>query len=197
VPARGGGDLAIELFEPPPAPPAFAAELSGDARRRPAPVTVGGRVDIENPDLWPPPPAPPPLDVAILGDGPLRRAPVAIGPRRFPTLGEEHPRFALGVLWADLSPVRWLHVASEWVGVSWTFYAVLWATVGTVFVRLWDETAGAEVSGSVLSSASATPVELESGPLTLSDGHVYRGQKGQAGSDAGFCGAAFLKFKGA
>jgi hypothetical protein len=43
----------------------------------------------------------------------------------------------------------------------------------TAYIRLYDLTAGAPVDGSELSTNSTSPVWLESGPITLVDGHIY------------------------
>jgi len=64
------------------------------------------------------------------------------------------------------------------------FYLEVWllATSGTVYARLYDETAAAEVASSEVSTASATYVRLVSSALTLVDAHVYRFQLGGDGS---------------
>jgi hypothetical protein len=76
------------------------------------------------------------------------------------------------------------YVAAQMPGTFY-FEAFYRATTGTVYARLYDLTASAEVAGSVLSTALTTFQLQQTDALTLIDGHVYEGQFGNEGADAG------------
>ena len=90
------------------------------------------------------------------------------------------------VVFASLDVSPFLYVAAEYgAAVSHFFQVFLRATVGTVYARLFDVTADAEVASSEVSTTSATHVRLRTGSLTLVDGNEYVPQFGLEGSDAG------------
>lgn len=78
-----------------------------------------------------------------------------------------------------------LFTAVNWGSVSIYLEAYVRATAGTVLARLYDDTAGAAVDGSEVSSASGSFVRLRSSALTLTDGNTYRLQFGRVVSAAG------------
>lgn len=66
------------------------------------------------------------------------------------------------------------------------FYEVYWRkTVGNVYTRVYDETAAAEVSGSMMATSSADFVRGRTSALTLTDGHIYRAQLGHVNGASG------------
>ena len=80
---------------------------------------------------------------------------------------------------------KFLFTAANYgAGVSHYFEAQIRATSGTALVRLYDETSAGAVSGSTLSTTSATIVRLRSGALTLTDGNEYVAQFGKAPADS-------------
>ena len=80
-----------------------------------------------------------------------------------------------------------LFTASEWAAaVMFHVEATYRATTGTVRIRLFDLTAGAEVASSEVSTSSSTLARARSSAMTLVDGHEYRLQ---VGVDTGAAGA--------
>lgn len=88
-----------------------------------------------------------------------------------------------------------LFTASEWASaVVFHLEATFRATSGTVYVRLFDETAAAAVAGSQISTSSSTVVRQRSASaITLVNGNEYRIQVGVDGGAAGaILGASVL-----
>jgi len=78
------------------------------------------------------------------------------------------------------------YTAAEFGGTV-GFHLEVWmlATAGTVYARLYDDTAASEVAHSVVSTASGSYVRNLSSGGVLIDGHVYRFQ---LGADTGHAG---------
>ena len=72
------------------------------------------------------------------------------------------------------------------------------AVTGEVFARLWDETVGAAVSGSVISTTSSTLIRVRSGLFTgLVSGREYKIQGGRApGHEGAWKFARLLIYEG-
>ena len=70
-------------------------------------------------------------------------------------------------------------------GVTFYYEVYMRATAGTVYARLYDETVGAGVADSVLSTADASFTRLKTIGLTMTNGNTYRAQFGKIGADAG------------
>jgi hypothetical protein len=78
-----------------------------------------------------------------------------------------------------------LYTAANWAQITFYLEAYLKATTGTVYFRLYNETDGAEVLNSEVSTTSAVSTRLRTAALSMADGKVYRLQFGKSGSDAG------------
>ncbi len=82
-----------------------------------------------------------------------------------------------------------LFADAEWNDVLDFFLEVtLRATAGVAVARLFDVTAGAPVTNSVITTTSSTSVRVRSSALTLVDGNEYQIQ---FGSNVSSAGAAF------
>lgn len=78
------------------------------------------------------------------------------------------------------------YVAAKYSSSLLVYFEVfLRATTGTAHARMFDATLSAAVSGSNLSTASATHTRQRSGPLTLVDGSEYLVEFGTLPGDAG------------
>lgn len=64
--------------------------------------------------------------------------------------------------------------AANWTGTyEVRLLAYFRAVLGTVYVDLYDSTAGAQVAGSLLTTSSTSLTSYVSSALTLVDGHTY------------------------
>lgn len=78
--------------------------------------------------------------------------------------------------------VPFLYTAANWVGAAFYFEVYMKATSGTVYSRVYDVTASAEVASSELSTAETSSTQLRSSAITLTDTHVYMLQTGTTGA---------------
>ena len=69
-----------------------------------------------------------------------------------------------------------LYTAANWSNVTIVFQATMAVEIGTVYGRAYNKTDSAAVSGSEVSSVSATFERVRSGALTLTDGKTYVSQ---------------------
>ena len=99
----------------------------------------------------------------------------------------------VGITYTTLGKL-FLYTASEWAtAVVYHLEATFRATSGTVYVRLFDETAAAAVTNSEVSTSSSTVARYRSSAVTLVDGNEYRIQVGIDPSAAGaILGASVL-----
>lgn len=94
-------------------------------------------------------------------------------------------------LWRDVTGSIFLYTAVNWGAVTWYLEIVARATSAKALFRLYDVTAGAAVSNSVITlnagstGVLALPTRNRSSALTLSDGHEYRAQFGVQDGGAG------------
>jgi hypothetical protein len=90
------------------------------------------------------------------------------------------------ISWTTLNNIV-LYETAEWPsGATWYFEAVMKATTGTVYARLWDKTDSAVVADSQVDTASGTFVRVRGGsPMTLTDSHEYQAEVGKTGANAG------------
>jgi hypothetical protein len=89
-----------------------------------------------------------------------------------------------GVIYTLCGPA-FLFTAANWSSTSWYFEAYVLADTGTAYVRLYDVSATAVVSGSTVSTAAGTYARQRSGSITLTDGNEYRAQVGTKTGDQG------------
>ncbi len=88
---------------------------------------------------------------------------------------------------------RFLYTSAEWSTILDFFFEVtMTATSNEICARLYDITAAAEVSGSVLATASASQVRLRTAALTLIDGHEYQAQFGTQAATGSAAGAQLI-----
>ena len=75
---------------------------------------------------------------------------------------------------------------SKWSGDA-AFYhqAYMNAVVGILYSRIYDVTASAAVTDSLIQISGATRTLVRSSEITLTDGHVYKVQFGVAAGDSG------------
>jgi hypothetical protein len=91
----------------------------------------------------------------------------------------------LAVVWMQKGGL-WHYDAANWpTGAQIFFQASMFANTGTVHAALYDQTLGARVTASEISTASATLVRVRSAAQTLVDGNDYRVSIGQLDGDDG------------
>lgn len=78
--------------------------------------------------------------------------------------------------------VPFLYTAANWLGAAFYHEAYMKATSGTVYARIYDVTAAAEVASSEISTAETSSTRLRSLAITLTDTHVYMLQTGTTGA---------------
>jgi hypothetical protein len=95
-----------------------------------------------------------------------------------------------GLVWTSWGVPK-LFTGANWNGVTWYFESYMRAVAGTVHSRAYNETDGTALTGSELSTTSATMVRQRSGALTPTNGKEYRAQfalgAGAAGEKQGGC----------
>jgi len=98
-----------------------------------------------------------------------------------------------GLIYASLGEQQ-LFTSANWSGVSWVFQATLYnATTGTAYARAWDRTAAATVAGSDISTTATVKTRVQSGAITLVDGHEYEPQYARSvGGDGGTWGGRLI-----
>lgn len=94
------------------------------------------------------------------------------------------PSVFVSIIWTNRGGL-YEHLDALFSGLTPTFQVCMYQTTGTVYMRLYDTTAAAAVADSQIDTTSATEVIVESGPLSLTDGHVYRAQSGVVSGDGG------------
>ncbi len=102
---------------------------------------------------------------------------------------------ATTVIWTSTGPPYKLFrfTAANWrASPSWYAEAMVKATAGTARMRIWNETDGAAVADSEITTTSATFVRLRSAAATLTDGKDFRIQFGALAADGGEAYAGVL-----
>lgn len=101
-------------------------------------------------------------------------------------------------MWRDLAGSTFLYTAANWGAPQWYLEVSVRSTSAKALARLYNVTAGAEVSGSVVTvDAGAAgvllvPTRVRSSALTLVNGNEYRVQYGVQDGGAGAAVSAKL-----
>lgn len=109
-------------------------------------------------------------------------APTATPGRRYGSFAGKAA--AAGIAWTSFGGLYKHRDAVFW-GHSPKFQVCMRQTTGTAYARLYDTSGSGAVSGSQISTTSGTFELVESGDLTLVDGHEYRVQFGAVAGDGG------------
>lgn len=94
---------------------------------------------------------------------------------------------AVGIVWTAAGmPYRLLlFTAANWTENAFVAEAMVRATSGTAYLRIYNEDGAAVIAGSQVSTASGTFVRLRTPSVVLDDGDEHRLQFGSAAGDAG------------
>lgn len=114
---------------------------------------------------------------------PLERA---VAPAGF-IAGDFTTGAAAAITWTNMEPPYRLvlFTAANWATNAWVGEAMVRATTGTAYLRIYDEDGAAAIAGSQVSTASGTFVRLRTPSVTLTDGNEHRLQFGSEAGDAG------------
>ena len=93
----------------------------------------------------------------------------------------------VGVVWTSAGhpDVLFLFTSANWAKNSFLLETMIRQTSGTAQARLYNNTDGAAVASSDLSSTSGTFERKRSSAFTLTDGKEYRVQYGTTAADGG------------
>ncbi len=117
---------------------------------------------------------------------------------------ERDPSVLPYLFWHTITPtsITWtsiglesLFTASHWSNLTCYVEYYFRATSGTFYMRLYDTTTSSEVTGSSVSTTSATFDRFRVGPVVLKNGDEYRFQTGSiSASDGEVIGARLILF---